>query len=758
MNEELIVLTEAQQILDVLPYLDQFDRFTFDTETTGTTRDAEIIGASLCAEEHKGYYFVVSKWDPVTKQLVRNQAARQALAQIVAKLREKQLIMHNAPFDCRIAKDAFGIELMPSVLCDTMIAAHILDEEGTRALKDLGVKYGVQGAKDEQAIMKASVIANGGIWQDKKTKAIKEMFKADFQLIGRYGAKDAILTMKVFNAQMDQLFAEDLQEFFFNDECMPLLRDVTYDLNETGLRVDVAKLKQYELEMTHEINRLRGEIIEDVSGYVRERPQFKLGSTEQMAWLLFVKLNQKFRSLNDGGKELAKKLMGKAPYSDAEKRRFIQAVTQERARLIERRLRTKPEVERWIAPIKADIKTAQAFKRKASPEEKIEADVIIKELKDEIKKIKAPLKKLDSEIRKMVPEKYIQVDKASLKDLSGRYDWVKKLLKLKSEDKLLTTYVRGLLDRVRYGIVYPRFNQTGTDSGRYSSSDPNFQNLPRDDKRIKSCILARLGKSFIGADYSQLEPRVFASVSQDPRLLECFRNGEDFYSVVGIGIFGRSECSAYKKDKNAFAEMFPDERQIAKAVCLAAAYGTTANKLAQTLRHPDGTPFSVKECQAIIDRYFEQFPGVRTMMLDSHNYAKKNGKVFNLYGRPRRLPAAIRIAKMFPNVDHSDLEYQYRTTLNLSMNFRVQASAASIVNRACIAFKTAVKEKAMNDSRWLDVFVVSQIHDEIIVEAPDELAEEAKVMLRYAMESTTELPGVALVAEPKIAKVMSELK
>jgi DNA polymerase-1 len=105
--------------------------------------------------------------------------------------------------------------------------------------------------------------------------------------------------------------------------------------------------------------------------------------------------------------------------------------------------------------------------------------------------------------------------------------------------KLLNTYIKGLGSKVQYGIIRPNFLQHGTTSGRYASRNPNFQNLPRDDERIKQCVTARPGKVFVSADQSQLEPRVFASYSQDKRLMDAFNGASDFYSVVGMEVYDK---------------------------------------------------------------------------------------------------------------------------------------------------------------------------------------------------------------------------
>ena len=172
-----------------------------------------------------------------------------------------------------------------------------------------------------------------------------------------------------------------------------------------------------------------------------------------------------------------------------------------------------------------------------------------------------------------------------------------------------------------HDTTHPSFLQHGTTSGRYSSRNPNFQNLPREDKRVKSCIVARPGKVFVGADYSQLEPRVFASLSQDEKLMAAFRSSDDFYSTIGVEVFDRYECSLQKDAPDSFAKRYPQERHYSKTIALAATYGATANRLARS------TGKSVEETQLILDAYFEKFPSVKTMMLDSHQQAKLLGRV-----------------------------------------------------------------------------------------------------------------------------------
>ena len=263
---------------------------------------------------------------------------------------------------------------------------------------------------------------------------------------------------------------------------------------------------------------------------------------------------------------------------------------------------------------------------------------------------------------------------------------------------------------------------------------------------MKSCIVSRPGRSFVGADYSQLEPRVFAYFSNDPRLLAAFSGTDDFYSVIGMEVWDKTDCTPQKEGSpDAFGVKYKKLRDQAKVIALASTYGATAHQL----MHATGK--TVNETQEDIDAYFERFPGVRQMMLDSHEMAKKDGQVTNLFGRPRRMPEAKKIVKIYGSMDHAELPYEVRNTLNLSVNHRIQSTAASIVNRAAIRFCNNIKELG------LDCQLVVQVHDSLVAECLDEDAETVALLLQDAMENTVELPTIALEAVPKIGKNLSEV-
>jgi DNA polymerase I-like protein with 3'-5' exonuclease and polymerase domains len=142
------------------------------------------------------------------------------------------------------------------------------------------------------------------------------------------------------------------------------------------------------------------------------------------------------------------------------------------------------------------------------------------------------------------------------------------------------------------------------------------------------------------------------------------------------------------------------------------------------------------------------------MMLISHALVKSDGIVHSLYGRPRRIPAAKNIGDIYGHGTlHAELPYEARNMLNLAMNHRVQSSAASIVNRAMIAFYKEIRRHNL-----IHCCIVSQIHDEIIVECYTKDGPQVAGILQYCMEETTTLPGVKLLAKPVIAYNMADLK
>lgn len=754
MSESLIVLRTNEEIDSLIQHIlnPDFQLCAYDCETTGLEQTARIVGLSVCVDETEAFYVVTKEWlfdksielvpcsscngkgttkveseeggssvidtccacggkcteekPTFTNGRLETLPNEEKVKELLEVLKTKALITQNGTVDYQWTIANYGVDLRDSSYFDTMVAAHLINENRRVGLKELGFTEFGEDAVTEQHEMKDSVIANGGVWETKRGGE-KSMYKASAKLLGRYGAKDALLTYKLCLKFSEQLEEQNLTDFFF-EESMPMFKGPIYDLNCTGLRCDVEGFKKLQKDLEDECALLQSEIEKDLAPYVskdypngfgKKAKQFNIGSGQMLAWLLFKKLDQDWTKLTDAGRDLAKELLGKAPYNPSGRHSFEVAITN--------------AVDARGKPLKL--------------------------------------------------EKYLSTGAAVLAKMAYKYKWVELLLRYKKAIKMLNTYAIGMQERIQYGIVRPSFLQCRTTGNRLASSNPNLQNLPRDDKRVKSLILSRVGKVFVGADFEQIEPRVFASLSGDSRLLECFASGRDFYSVIGIDVFGKHECAPFKSGKGSFGEAWPLLRQVAKEVALAATYGITAFKLTDVLnmkapRSKADGPWQIDEVQEIINRYFEAYPAVKAFQLKYHKLAIDNGVVFNIYGRPRHIPGALMIKRLGKSTTASDLPYEYRTLLNNAVNFPCQGSAGSIINRAAIRLHSRCRLLAKTDPRWLEVKIVSQIHDELIVEAPEALREPVVGEMKDAMENAVELPGVKLIAKPKIAYNMGDLK
>lgn len=715
--EQLKIIKTLAEIDPLAEYLDKQDFIAFDTETDGVEKENRIIGMAFCSDISIGYYVVLAYWCVDQKKLIWLETVK-GVPKLLAALKGKNLIMQNAPFDCFMVDNNYKVELMPYVHTDTLVLGHLLNENRLNGLKERGVELYGEDAKAEQKAMQESVYRNGGVL----TKQLYELYKADADLIAHYGAKDAILTLKLFYHDVPLLIEQGLDDFFY-EETMPLLRGPTYDMNTTGLRVDPVKLQNLKAQLAAECAEARDFIQKETFPKVKEKypgtkktNHFNINSGQQLAWLMYYVMDNEFSTLTKGGREMCRKLEIKVPYSIGARRAFIRMCLDRKDEIYE--------------------------PGHVSGKDHVCTDVCVNK--------KTGKKKLAKKIGD--PWKYIAAGKESLALLAPKYKWVERLLEYKKNTKLLSTYVEGIQSRMRYNIIRPSFIQHGTTSGRYSCKNPNFQNLPRDDKRIKACIVSRPGKVFVGADESQIEPRAFASVSKDVRLIKSFKDKDDFYSVIGAPTFKKTGCSLKKDAPNSFSVLYPQERHYSKQFGLASTYGATAPRLSRI------TGLPINDMEEALDSYFTQFPSVAQFMKDAHQEAMTTGQVLSLFGRPRRLPAALHIKQIFGNTPVTELPYEYRNMLNLAVNHKIQSTAASIVNRSAIAFWNACKQMAEHDAAWHDVKLVMQVHDELIAETPEHLAEDVADLLKFCMEKTAPLPGVELEAQPKIANNLADLK
>lgn len=301
------------------------------------------------------------------------------------------------------------------------------------------------------------------------------------------------------------------------------------------------------------------------------------------------------------------------------------------------------------------------------------------------------------------------------------------ILEYRELAKLRGTFVEGLLKEIGAdGRVHTNFNQTVTTTGRLSSSNPNMQNIPIRTERgreMRKVFVAPSGRLLVGADYSQIELRLLAHLSQDEALLRAFRAGEDIHKTTAATLFHKD-----------VSEVTNDERDVAKTVNFSITYGISEFGLARDL----GT--SRQEAGGYINRYHEQYPKVIAWLDKQAEIGKEQGYVETLFHRRRYLPE---LASQNYNV--------YQFGVRAAMNAPVQGTAADLIK---IAMVKAIDAISRAD---LDAYILLQVHDELILEAVEEDAEEVAHVLKRVMEEAMEL-DVPLVADTKTGPNWGEME
>lgn len=311
-----------------------------------------------------------------------------------------------------------------------------------------------------------------------------------------------------------------------------------------------------------------------------------------------------------------------------------------------------------------------------------------------------------------------------LGNLSGAHPIIAKILEYRHYAKLQSTYVTGLQPLVKAGRIHTEFNQCITTTGRLSSTNPNLQNIPtrsEEAKDIKSAFIPSEGNVLVSADYSQIELRLLAHMSGDEQLIKAFNEGDDIHAITAAQILGKS-----------VSEVTPAERRDAKAVNFGIIYGISGYGLAENLSIPQ---YKAKE---FIANYFTMHPKVREFMDGCVKSARERGYSLTMLGRRRNLS------------DLNASNYMVRSSAErMAMNSPLQGSAADIIKLAMLGVE---KRLASMKSK-----MILQIHDELIIDAAADEAEEVKKILSYEMEHAVKL-SVPLIAEATSAKNWGELK
>ena len=317
-------------------------------------------------------------------------------------------------------------------------------------------------------------------------------------------------------------------------------------------------------------------------------------------------------------------------------------------------------------------------------------------------------------------------DMKVLEKLASHHELPRKIIEYRNLTKLKSTYVDKLPTMVhpQTGRLHTSFNQTVTATGRLSSSDPNLQNIPirtPEGQRIRAAFVPVPGSSFLAADYSQIDLRVLAHYSEDETLIKAFCAGEDIHQQTAAEIFRINPQLVTSQ-----------MRRVAKSINFGIVYGMSAFGLSEQLK------ISRKEAATFIERYFDHYPGVKKFMEDIVDQARSNGFVTTLLGRRRQLPE-------INSSNRTRREFAERT----AMNTPIQGTAADIIKLASINVAQGLKVKGLKAK------LVLQIHDELVLETPDQEIPQTAALVKLAMESVLDLrvPLVVNIStSPNLAK------
>jgi len=591
--------------------------------------------------------------------------------------------------------------------------------------------------------MLASIKANGG--------SKNEYYKADTELMAKHCIQDCILTAKLGDLYIDRLRAEGLLNFFYQDEVMPLYREVTLPMVETGIRLDIPALQQAKLDIEADIeaieNRIHAAIADKLEVFT--------------AWFL----NKDYPPARTGtfAQGIATYYSLPLPRTKAGKYSLAEAAIEA----------LPPSLGKSVLMKQEYVPTADvaAIQRLLYAEENGSARMFNLSSGHHLKKLffdtlgETPLSK--------TPTGQPQADDDFLQAMAKKYDWAHDLQILRKLQKLNGTYITRFLDEQEEGIFYAQYKQHGTISGRLSG---DFQQLPRPIEegdapeivrkhvnKIRAFFISRPGCIFVDDDYNSAEPRIFAHISNEPGIQEIFASGEDFYSKIALLVEDLKDVSAHKKAPNYLGKVNKAKRQAAKVYALGIPYSMSGYKLQFELNIP------LPEAEALVKKYLDAFPNLKNWMQSTYKDVKLTGRVVTQAGRIRRLPKAKEIYAKYGDIEDS-LElwkrynnnpsfYAYMKKLRRDMkndiangcNVQVQGLVASMINRASIAIAREFR------AQKLEAVIVAQLHDQLVVECAEGIKEQVGAIMQEKMENTMKF-SVPMVAEPSFGYNLRDSK
>ncbi len=576
-NYQTILTAQALDSLISTLKKSQFISLDTETDSPSPTR-ANLVGLSLAIQPHSAYYLPVGHdYLHAPAQLDKDQALAK-LRPLLSNPRLKK-IGQNIKYDYIVLKRA-GLTL-EGIDLDTMVLSYLLEPNwGKHNLNKLAATYlQVTTTPYHQVVGKGK--------QEVTINAVP------IDKVAPYACQDADLTLQLSTILWPKVKEAGLDKLYREIE-LPLI-PVLADMEMWGVKIDDQALKELSAELQSELNSLQQKIF-SICGQ-----QFNLNSSQQLAYILFEKMN--------------------------------------------------------LPPSK----------------------------------------------RTKITKGY-STSFAILQELASHYPIAKYALEYRQLAKLKSTYADALplLINPQTGRIHTSYNQTVTATGRLSSSDPNLQNIPvRGElgRRFRQAFIPEDKHLLLSADYSQIELRILAHLSEDPSLLETFIKDRDVHQETAAKVFPNMLLSPEEK------------RRRAKIINFSIIYGASAYSLAKELET------SPANAQLFIDLYFQKYPKVKKFLEQSVSQAKEKGCSITLLGRKRQVP----------ELRHKDKTTQ-QAGRRIALNTPIQGTAADLIKKAMIDIWRAIKKRKLKSK------MILQVHDELVFEVPDEEKEILEKIVKEKME------------------------